>query len=54
MSFEEKAAYHREKTDAEFDRLAAASSDEVLRDEDFPRMGGARKLELVFLTCVGL
>jgi hypothetical protein len=30
---------------AEFDRLAAASSDEVLRDEDFPRTNSSRELE---------
>jgi hypothetical protein len=31
----------------EFDRLAAASSNEVLQDEDFPRINSSRKLELV-------
>jgi hypothetical protein len=31
---------------AEFDRLAAASSDEILQDEDFPRIKSSRELEL--------
>jgi hypothetical protein len=32
---------------AEFDRMAAASSNEVLQDEDFPRINSSRELELV-------
>ena len=31
-----------------FDARAAASSEEVLKDEDFPRTSSSRKLELVF------
>ena len=31
-----------------FDAEAAASSEEVLQDDDFPRTGSSRKFELVF------